>query len=75
MLKVQVKHVFIFLRKKMEIVGLLTPLLTLTILVSVKVLSVRISIIMHYLLTVDTIKTKERNSKELKKKKVYYLNV
>lgn len=62
--------------KKMEIVGLLTPLLTLTILVSVKVLSVRISIIMHYLLTVDTIKTKERNSKELKKKKeVYYLNV
>lgn len=53
--------------KKMEIVGLLTPLLTLTILVSVKVLSVRISIIMHYLLTVDTIKTKERNSKELKK--------
>lgn len=58
----------------MEIVGLLTPLLTLTILVSVKVLSVRISIIMHYLLTVDTIKTKERNSKELKKK-VYYLNV
>lgn len=55
--------------KKMEIVGLLTPLLTLTILVSVKVLSVRISIIMHYLLTVDTIKTKERNSKELKKKK------
>lgn len=52
----------------MEIVGLLTPLLTLTILVSVKVLSVRISIIMHYLLTVDTIKTKERNSKELKKK-------
>lgn len=61
--------------KKMEIVGLLTPLLTLTILVSVKVLSVRISIIMHYLLTVDTIKTKERNSKELKKKEVYYLNV
>lgn len=59
----------------MEIVGLLTPLLTLTILVSVKVLSVRISIIMHYLLTVDTIKTKERNSKELKKKEVYYLNV
>lgn len=57
--------------KKMEIVGLLTPLLTLTILVSVKVLSVRISIIMHYLLTVDTIKTKERNSKELKKKKKY----
>lgn len=55
--------------KKMEIVGLLTPLLTLTILVSVKVLSVRISIIMHYLPTVDTIKTKERNSKELKKKK------
>lgn len=55
--------------KKMEIVGLLTPLLTLTILVSVKVLSVRISIIMHYLLTVDTIKTKERNSKELKKKR------
>lgn len=61
--------------KKMEIVGLLTPLLTLTILVSVKVLSVRISIIMHYLLTVDTINTKERNSKELKKKEVYYLNV
>lgn len=61
--------------KKMEIVGLLTPLLTLTILVSVKVLSVRISIIMHYLLTVDTIKTKERNSKELKKKEIYYLNV
>lgn len=56
--------------KKMEIVGLLTPLLTLTILVSVKVLSVRISIIMHYLLTVDTIKAKERNSKELKIKSI-----
>lgn len=65
----------LFFYEKMEIVGLLTPLLTLTILVSVKVLSVRISIIMHYLLTVDTIKTKERNSKELKKKEVYYLNV
>lgn len=39
----------------------------LTILLSVKVLSVRISIIMHYLFTVETIKTKERNSKELKK--------